>query len=282
MGVVRHPGQHGEHRSAAEDHLVRGDQRGGWQSRRLSWRHRIDARAPLAAVGRRRWPRLRSTTERSTRSKGGPGAHDHRGLRLLRGRRRDGQVDAGARPRGVARAARLPPAADLRAGRHPGRQGDAPHRARPGHRRAVPPHRGPAVRRRQGRARRLRRDAGARARPGRDHRPLRRLAAGLPGSRPRPRPGERRARRALGDPRPAAPPDRRARPRPGARTEPVRRTRPDRGGVARLLRPRTHGVPDARGRRPRPLPRGRREPAGRRDRRVVLTRLEPLLVGATR
>src|SRR6478735_2590352 len=76
-------------------------------------------RTPLAAVGRRRWPRLLSTSERSTRSKGGPGAHDHRGLRLLRGRRRDGQVDAGARPRGVARAARLPPAPDLRAGRHP-------------------------------------------------------------------------------------------------------------------------------------------------------------------
>ena len=32
-------------------------------------------------------------------------------------------------------------------------------------------------------------------------------------------------------------------------------------------RPRPHGVPDARRRRPRPLPRGRREPAGRRDRR---------------
>ena len=48
-------------------------------------------------------------------------------------------------------------------------------RARPGHRRALRPHRGAAVRRRQGRARRHRR--AARARPGRggDHRPLRRL-----------------------------------------------------------------------------------------------------------
>ena len=86
----------------------------------------------------------------------------------------------------------------------------------PGHRRAVPPHRGAALRRRQGRARRHRRAPRARARRGRDHRPLRRLHARLPGGRPRPRRRRGRAGRALGDPRPAAPPDRRPRPRPAS------------------------------------------------------------------
>ena len=48
---------------------------------------------------------------------------------------------------------------------------------------------------------------------GRDHRPLRRLHAGLPGRRPRARRRRGRGGRALGHRRPAAAPDRRARPR---------------------------------------------------------------------
>ena len=57
------------------------------------------------------------------------------------------------------------------------------------------------------------------------------------------RPVGGRARRAVGHPRPAPAPDRRSRPRPRARPRPVRRARPDRGRVARLLRPGARGVP---------------------------------------
>ena len=109
---------------------------------------------------------------------------------------------------------RLRRAADPRARRHRGRPQAAPDRARPGHRGALAPHRGAALRRRQGRARRHRRPAGAGPGRGRDHRPLRRLDAGLPGRRPRRcRPGGR-AGRPLGHRRPAPAPDGPARPRP--------------------------------------------------------------------
>ena len=107
------------------------------------------------------------------------------------------------------------------------------------------------------------------ARPGRggDHRPLRRLDAGLPGRRPAARARRGRARRPLGHPRPAAAPDRRARPRARPRPRPVRRARPDRGRVGRVPRAGAAGLPRPRRRRPRPLPRARRPAAGRRDRR---------------
>ena len=61
--------------------------------------------------------------------------------------------------------------------------------------------------------------------------------ARLPGRRAHAGGRRGRARRPLGDPRPASASDRRARPRPGARLRPVRRARPDRGGVAGVPRP---------------------------------------------
>ena len=111
------------------------------------------------------------------------------------------------RRRGVRRGA------DPGAGGHRHRPGAAPDRPRPGHRLDVGPHRGAALRRRQGRARRPGRGPGPRARRRGRHRPLRRLHAGLPGSRPRPRRRRGGADRALGHRRPAPPPDRAARPR---------------------------------------------------------------------
>ena len=134
------------------------------------------------------------------------------------------------RERGVRRTPHL------RARRHRGRPSDARDRARPGDRRAVPPHRVAALRRRQVRARRHRRAARARPGRGRGHRPLRRLDARLPGSRPRPRRRRGRAGCPVGHPRPAAPPHRRPRPRARARPRQVRGARPDRGGVAGLPR----------------------------------------------
>ena len=79
------------------------------------------------------------------------------------------------------------------------------------------PHRGAALRRRQGRARRHRGHPGAGAGRGRDHRPLRRLDAGLPGRRPRPGHPGGRGGRAVGDRRHPAAPHRRPRRRPARR-----------------------------------------------------------------
>ena len=155
----------------------------------------------------------------------------------------------------------------LRARRHRVGREAARDRAQPRDRRALRPHRGAAVRRRQVRARRHRRRSRARARRGRDHRPVRRLDAGLPGRRPGARRRRGRAGRPLGHPRPAPAPDRRARPRARARARPVRRARPDRGRVAGVPPAGPRRVPaDGQG-RPRPLPGARRPRRRRRDRR---------------
>ena len=108
---------------------------------------------------------------------------------------------------------------------------------------------------------------GARARRGRDHRPLRRLDARLPGRRPRPRRRRPRAGRPVGHVRPAATPDRAARPRAQRRVHPLRGARPHRGRVPRLPPARPRGVPPAGQGRSRPLPGRRRPRRRRRDRR---------------
>ena len=141
-------------------------------------------------------------------------------------------------------------------------------RARPGHRRARRPHRGAALRRRQGRARRDASSLPALARGAvvvTDRYVDSTLAYQGAGRAIPDDELERVARWATGDLRPHLTvlldlPTRR-------RPDPVRDPRPDRGRVAGVPRARPRGVPALAVGRPRALPRRRRHPAADRDRR---------------
>ena len=148
----------------------------------------------------------------------------------------------------------------------------------------LPPHRGAALRRRQGRARR----PGRRARRCRGARwwsptatSTRRWPTRAPAATSSDRELERVARWATADLRPHLTVLLDLPPQTGP--DPVRGARPDRGRVGGVPRAGARGVPPARRRRPRALPGGRRAAArSRRSRPSSGSRVEPLLEQAVR